>query len=46
MSDAIGLHDKYAVKRKDASPRHPDCRYFVLDLTHDPETGLPPEAAS
>jgi hypothetical protein len=26
---------KYDVHRVDHSPRHPDCQYLVLDLTHD-----------
>ena len=36
MSDDRGLYKKFHVERTDASPRHPDCDYFVLDLTHDP----------
>lgn len=31
-----GLYGKYHVERVDLSPKHPDCSYFVLDLTHDP----------
>lgn len=30
-----GLYDKFTVTRNDGSPKHKDCRYFVLDLTHD-----------
>jgi len=37
---AEGLYEKYVVKRTDGSDqpggRHHGCRYFVLDLTHDP----------
>lgn len=36
MSDERGLYAKYFVQRMDASERHPDCQYFVLDVTHDP----------
>lgn len=44
MSDTldkeIGLYEKYRVERCDGSSeeggKHEDCRYFVLDLTHDP----------
>ncbi len=36
MSDGRGLYPKYSVQRADASVRHPDCEYFVLDVTHDP----------
>ena len=35
-----GLYEKFRVERTDGSDRpggkHHDCRYFVLDLTHDP----------
>lgn len=35
-----GLYDKFSVKRTDGrddpGEKHDDCRYFVLDLTHDP----------
>lgn len=35
-----GLYDKFTVRRKDGSScaggKHEHCRYFVLDLTHDP----------
>lgn len=35
-----GLIQKYVVKRTDGQSvplgNHPDCDYFVLDLTHDP----------
>ena len=30
-----GLYTKYRVERVDQSPKHQDCQYFVLDLTHD-----------
>ena len=30
------LYAKFQVERTDRSPRHPDCRYFVLDFDHDP----------
>lgn len=30
------LYNKYSVVRRDGDPEHPDCRYFVLDLDHDP----------
>ena len=31
-----GLYDKYRVERTDDRAHlHVDCRYFVLDLTHD-----------
>jgi len=30
-----GLYNKYEVSRMDGSPKHDDCRYFVLDLHHD-----------
>ena len=37
---SLGLYDKYLVQRRDASDlpgeKHEGCRYFVLDLTHDP----------
>lgn len=36
MTDERGVYDKFRVERTDASPRHPDCRYFVLDIDHDP----------
>jgi len=36
MSDGQGLYAKYSVQRADASERHYDCEYFVLDVTHDP----------
>lgn len=34
---ARGLYDKYRVERKDGDPedKHYECRYFVLDMTHD-----------
>ncbi len=32
-----GLYNKYTVKRNlDPKGKHPNCQYFVLDLTHDP----------
>lgn len=33
-----GLYAKYKpIERTDApNPKHKDCQYFVLDLTHDP----------
>lgn len=35
-----GLYDKFHVWRTDGKSepgeKHDDCRYFVLDLTHDP----------
>lgn len=32
-----GLYQKYRVERIDGNTeKHPDCCYFVLDLTHDP----------
>lgn len=35
-----GLYQKFLVERADGSSepggRHHECRYFVLDLTHDP----------
>jgi|CXWL01.1.fsa_nt_gi hypothetical protein len=35
-----GLYDKFAVERTDGSSepggKHDGCRYYVLDLTHDP----------
>lgn len=38
--EAEGLYQKYRVERVDGSDqpggRHDGCRYFVLDLTHDP----------
>jgi hypothetical protein len=31
-----GLYEKYRVERTDGrADLHPDCQYFVLDLTHD-----------
>lgn len=37
---SLGLYDKFTVTRTDGSSnvgeRHEDCRYFVLDTTHDP----------
>lgn len=36
----IGLYEKFTVKRTDGAHRqgrkHWGCRYFVLDVTHDP----------
>ena len=34
--DMRGIYDKFTVTRNDHDPRHKDCAYFVLDLTHDP----------
>lgn len=31
-----GIFPKYAVTRNDGDPGHPDCKYFVLDIDHDP----------
>lgn len=35
-----GLYDKYRVERTDGSSdpgkKHHECRYFVLDIDHDP----------
>lgn len=32
----LGIYKKYDVKRvDDPNNKHPDCEYFVLDLTHD-----------
>jgi hypothetical protein len=31
-----GLYQKYLVERRDKSPKHELCEYFVLDLFHDP----------
>lgn len=35
-----GLYEKFQVVRTDGESapghRHADCRYFILDLTHDP----------
>lgn len=41
MSDKTkGLYEKFSVARTDGSSepggRHENCRYFVLDLDHDP----------
>lgn len=37
MNDSTkGLYDKYRVIRKYENPKHKNCRYFVLDVTHDP----------
>jgi hypothetical protein len=41
MSDKTrGLYDKFLVERTDGSSaagkKHDGCKYFVLDLTHDP----------
>lgn len=40
MPDDSGFYDKYRVRRTDRSDepggKHEDCKYFVLDLTHDP----------
>ena len=41
MGDKIrGLYDKFRVERRDGESepgrKHDGCRYFVLDLTHDP----------
>ena len=33
--DNRGLFQKYKVERLDKSENHPDCQYFVLDMTHD-----------
>ena len=33
--DYNGFGNKYEVKRRDISPRHTNCEYLVLDLTHD-----------
>jgi hypothetical protein len=36
----LGLYEKYTVRRTDGrsneGEKHHRCRYFVLDLTHDP----------
>lgn len=35
--DRRGLYHKYDVKRtQDTGDKHKDCKYFVLDLSHDP----------
>lgn len=34
--EAQGLVHKYHITRVDQSEQHPDCEYFVMDLTHDP----------
>lgn len=31
-----GMYNKYEVKRIDGKPGRENCRYFVLDLCHDP----------
>ena len=37
MIDYRGIYAKFVVTRTDGdSAKHPDCEYFVLDLTHDP----------
>jgi hypothetical protein len=40
---ARGLYDRYWVRRTDGSSgpggKHEHCRYFVLDLDHDPYAG-------
>ncbi len=40
MDNARGLYDKFRVERRDGSSekggKHFGCRYFVLDLNHDP----------
>ncbi len=40
MSKDKGLYNKYAVRRRDGQDRQGDkhfsCRYFVLDVSHDP----------
>lgn len=33
--DKNGLYGKYTVTRSDNSPKHKDCNYFVIDITHD-----------
>ncbi len=39
-NDNLGLYDKYHVERRDGrsapGEKHDGCRYFVLDMTHDP----------
>ena len=45
MSDEVkGLYNKFIVSRRDGSPKHEDCTYFVLDWEHDPFT-VPAAAA-
>lgn len=34
-NDKKGLYRKYTVTRSDDSPKHKDCNYFVIDITHD-----------
>ena len=40
MAEDNGLINKYAVRRRDGKDRqgdkHRNCRYFVLDVSHDP----------
>ena len=33
-----GIYNKFRVERTDGDPtgKHADCRYFVLDIDHDP----------
>jgi hypothetical protein len=35
MSNPIGLYSKFRVFRRDESPKHESCEYFVLDWMHD-----------
>jgi len=32
---SVGLYRKFRVERLKNSPKHINCRYFVLDLEHD-----------
>ena len=40
MAEDEGLINKYAVRRRDGrdtqGDKHRNCRYFVLDVSHDP----------
>lgn len=37
MVNKLGLYNKFFVQKvEDPDGKHANCRYFVLDLTHDP----------